>query len=110
MNARVDERIETDGGGEADVAEHGRTAEGEPTSLDRRLFMQLHAFSGAGDSAAAGGGALGRRTSKASLYEDVNDPAGVALLTLAEDPSSSSPTSAHSSRRRRSPSSCRSRS
>ena len=29
-----------------DVAEHGRSAEGETTSLDRRLFMQLHAYGG----------------------------------------------------------------
>ena len=85
MNARVDERVETDGRAEADVAEHGRTAEGEPTSLDRRLFMQLHAFGGVADTQALAA-ALAAAGVEGVLYEDVNDPTGVALLTLAEDP------------------------
>ncbi|HET7743994.1 MAG TPA: chlorite dismutase family protein [Gaiellaceae bacterium] len=85
MNARVDERLETGGSNEADVAEHGRTAEGEPTSLDRRLYMQLHAFGGVGDSAPLAA-ALAAADVEGVLYEDVNDPSGVALLTLAEDP------------------------
>ena len=49
--ARVDDRPE-EASGEIDVMEHGRTADGEPTSLDRRLFMQLQAFGGARDTAA----------------------------------------------------------
>ena len=86
MKARVDDRPdeleEVEG---ADVAEHGRTAEGEGTSLDRRLYMQLHAFGGAGDtstlvSALEAAGVTG------TLYEDVNDPTGVALLTMSETP------------------------
>ena len=87
MNARVDERIEADGDGDGnvDVAEHGRSVEGEPTSLDRRLFMQLHAFGGAADTAPLVG-ALTAAGVEGVLYEDVNDPSGVALLTLAEDP------------------------
>ena len=42
MKARVDERPEPPGVEAPDVAGHGRTAEGETTSLDRRLFLQLH--------------------------------------------------------------------
>ena len=49
MKARVDERPEEASLDGVDVAEHGRTADGETTSLDRRLFMQLHAFGGARD-------------------------------------------------------------
>jgi chlorite dismutase len=54
-------------------------------SLDRRLYMQLHAYGGALDTPALiaaleGEGVVG------TLYEDVNDPAGVALLTLSESP------------------------
>ncbi len=84
VKARVDERPEEELEG-VDVAEHGRSADGETTSLDRRLFMQLHAYGGARDTAALisaleGGGVEG------VLYEDVNDPTGVALLTLSEDP------------------------
>jgi chlorite dismutase len=85
VKARIDHRPEEAALDVADVAEHGRTAEGENTSLDRRLFMQLHVFGGAEETAvlvrALDGSGL-----EAVLYEDVNDPAGVALLTLAEDP------------------------
>jgi len=44
VKARVDDRPGADESEGADVAEHGRTADGEPTSLDRRLYMQLHAY------------------------------------------------------------------
>jgi chlorite dismutase len=70
----------------ADVAEHGRSADGETTSLDRRLFMQLQAFGGARDTARLAA-ALEEAGVDAVLYEDVNDPEGVAVLTLTEDPS-----------------------
>ena len=84
MKARVDDRPEeaTD---PTDVAEHGRTAEGDATSLDRRLYMQLHAFGGAGETAPLAS-ALADAGLDAVLYEDVNDPEGVAVLTVTEDP------------------------
>ena len=85
MKARIDDRPEEDSAGQADVAEHGRTAEGDITSLDRRLFMQLHAFGGARETSAVAA-ALEASGVEAVLYEDVNDPDGVAVLTLAEDP------------------------
>jgi chlorite dismutase len=85
VKARIDERLEPASLGEADVSEHGRTADGETTSLDRRLFMQLHAFGGAGDTASLAG-ALEASGVEAVLYEDVNDPDGVAVLAIAEDP------------------------
>ncbi len=84
MKARIDER--TDGVADGtDVAEHGRTAEGDTTSLDRRLYMQLHAFGGARETAPLVD-ALGAAGIDAVLYEDVNDPEGVAVVTLTEDP------------------------
>ncbi|HSI98200.1 MAG TPA: chlorite dismutase family protein, partial [Gaiellaceae bacterium] len=70
---------------DVDVAEHGRTAEGETTSLDRRLYLQLHAFGAARDTAALVT-ALESDGLEGVLYEDVSDPTGVALLTLSEDP------------------------
>jgi len=85
VKERIDERLETDGVDEADVAEHGRTADGEAISLDRRLYMQLHAFGGATATPALAA-ALDVAGVEGVLYEDVNDPSGVALLTLAEDP------------------------
>ncbi len=84
VTARVDDRPD-DAPETVDVAEHGRSADGETTSLDRRLFMQLHAYGGSRDtdvlvSALESAGVTG------ALYEDVNDPTGVALLTLSESP------------------------
>ena len=85
MTARVDERPEEEELEAADVAEHGRTAEGETTSLDRRLFMQLHAFGGARETGALAE-ALESLGGDAVLYEDANDPEGIAVLTLSESP------------------------
>lgn len=85
MKARVDDRPDEETLHEADVAEHGRTAEGETTTLDRRLFMQLHAFGGAGNTPELVA-ALEAAGIDGVLYEDVNDPTGVALLTVSETP------------------------
>lgn len=85
MKARVDDRPDEEALAEADVAEHGRTAEGETTSLDRRLFMQLQAFGGAGDTARLVS-SLEAAGVEGVLYEDINDPRGIALLTLSETP------------------------
>jgi hypothetical protein len=69
-----------------DLSEKGGVRNGEAQRLDRRLFMQLLAFGGCPDSrplvdALAGAGLSG------VLYEDLNDPRGVALLTMDEEPS-----------------------
>jgi Chlorite dismutase len=85
VKARVDDRPDSEPLEAVDVAEHGRTAEGETTSLDRRLYMQLHAFGDTRDTAALAS-ALEAARVEGVLYEDVNDPTGVALLTLSEDP------------------------
>jgi len=71
---------------ETDVREQGgRGADGERVVADRRLFMQFLAFGDGSDS-----GALVRALEDAGvpgvLYEDVNDPQGVGLLTFAEQP------------------------
>jgi chlorite dismutase len=85
VKPRVDDRPEGSEQEGVDVAEHGRSAEGETTSLDRRLFMQLHAYGGSHDTAALVA-ALEAAGVAGVLYEDVNDPTGVALLTLSESP------------------------
>ena len=85
MKARVDDRPAEEALEVADVAEHGRSPEGARTSLDRRLFMQLHAFGGAGDTGALVA-ALESARVEGVLYEDLNDPAGIALLTVSESP------------------------
>jgi chlorite dismutase len=85
VKARVDDRPEESQRETVDVSEHGRSAEGETTSLDRRLYMQLHAYGGAGETADLVS-ALEAADVTGTLYEDVNDPTGVALLTVSESP------------------------
>jgi hypothetical protein len=52
---------------------------------ERRLFLQLQCFGGCADAKPLVG-ALERSRIEAVLYADVNDPRGVGLLTLSEDP------------------------
>jgi hypothetical protein len=70
-----------------DVLERGKDAEGNSIGLDRRLFMQLLAFGGCVDSGAVAA-ALAKASSDASfaLYEDLNDPDGIAILACHEEP------------------------
>ena len=68
-----------------DIREKGRGADGTPVTLDRRLFMQFLAFGGSADSAPLVQ-ALEKAKLTGALYDDVNDPRGVALLVLSEDP------------------------
>ena len=67
-----------------DIREHGQAASGEATHLDRRLFMQLLAF-GQADTVPLID-ALTAEQMPAVLYEDVNDPFGVGLLAVHEEP------------------------
>jgi hypothetical protein len=71
---------------ELDIRERGGPRNGEPQFLDRRLFMQLSAFGGARDTAQLIQ-ALESARIPGVLYEDVNDPQGIALLTWSDDPS-----------------------
>jgi len=64
-----------------DLREKNRTGD----ALDRRLFMQLLAFGGSEDSAPLID-ALRQAQLPSVLYEDVNDPYGIALLTFSETP------------------------
>jgi Chlorite dismutase len=85
MTVRVHERPDEGERDAVDVAEHGLGADGQTTTLDRRLYMQLYAFGAARDGAALAD-ALAAADLDAVLYEDVNDPQGVAVLTLSETP------------------------
>jgi hypothetical protein len=68
-----------------DLSEKGGLKGGQPQRSDQRLFMQLLAFRGRLDLAAVVGQLEGAPFD-AVLYEDLNDPQGVALLTLSRDP------------------------
>lgn len=67
------------------IAEKGRTKAGETISSDRRLFIQLLAFGGCRDTAAIAA-ALEQARIPGALYEDVNDPQGIGLLSFHENP------------------------
>jgi Chlorite dismutase len=68
-----------------DISEKGGMRQGVPQRSDRRLFMQFLAFGGCENS-----GPLGRALAASgvtgALYEDVNDPRGIGLVTVTEQP------------------------
>lgn len=68
-----------------DLLEHGRAEDGRRVTSNRRLFMQLFAYGGCGETTALVD-ALVSHGIAGALYEDVNDPHGVALVTFSEDP------------------------
>jgi chlorite dismutase len=68
-----------------DISEKGGLKGGEPQRSDARLFMQLLAFTGC-DRPADLVEQLRGAPFESVLYEDLNDPRGVALLTLSRDP------------------------
>jgi chlorite dismutase len=68
-----------------DIREIARTAGGETVASDRRLFMQFFAYGGCADSAPLVD-TLADAETQGVLYEDLNDPYGVGLLTFSEEP------------------------
>jgi chlorite dismutase len=68
-----------------DISEKGGVKNGQPQRSNDRLFMQLLAFGGCTDIRPLAD-ALARTGMTAVLYEDVNDPRGIALLIVGQDP------------------------
>jgi len=68
-----------------DISEKGGMKNGQPQRSDARLFMQFFAFGGCENTQPLVD-AVRNTDVTGVLYEDVNDPRGVALLTLSEDP------------------------
>jgi chlorite dismutase len=68
-----------------DLSEKGGIKNGQTQKSDRRLFMQLLAFGGCPDVRPLVDG-LERSGVSGVLYEDINDPRGIALLSFSEDP------------------------
>ena len=69
-----------------DVQEHGTAPDGSRSSTDRRLFMQLQVFTECRDAEAVAK-KVEASGLEAVVYLDVNDPRGLGLLTMSEDPS-----------------------
>ncbi len=68
-----------------DISEKGGMKDGRPQRSDERLFMQFLAFAGCADATPLAD-SLARANVAGVLYEDVNDPRGIGLLTFSEDP------------------------
>ena len=68
-----------------DLSEKGGLKGGQPQRSDERLFMQLLAFGGCSDPDAVVD-QLRSAPFDAVVYQDLNDPRGIALLTLSRDP------------------------
>ena len=68
-----------------DISERGGLKGGVPQQSDDRLFMQLLAFTGCADTAGVTG-QLATLPFESVVYQDLNDPKGIALLTLSRDP------------------------
>ena len=66
-------------------AEKG-TRDGERISLDRRLFVKFTACGNCRDVNAAAANALDRAGVTGALYLDANDPRGIGLVAVSEDP------------------------
>lgn len=68
-----------------DISERGGLKGGVPQRSDERLFMQLLAFGGCPDPKPLAA-ALAEASVAGVVYEDLNDPKGVAVLALNRDP------------------------
>jgi chlorite dismutase len=68
-----------------DLSEKGGMKAGQPQKSDRRLFMQLLAYTHVADHGALGA-AMAAAGIEGVVYEDVTDPHGAALLTFHRDP------------------------
>ncbi|HIL56821.1 MAG TPA: hypothetical protein EYG39_02805 [Rhodothermales bacterium] len=79
---QADRQPSGDGGG-LDLSERGKTPDGAPQSLDRRLLVQLQAYTGCADPAPLAAEAE-RRGIGGVIYQSAQDPQGVAVVTFSE--------------------------
>jgi hypothetical protein len=68
-----------------DLSEKGGPKDGAPQQSDDRLFMQLLVFGGCADAAAVARH-LDRAGHEGVVYEDANDPRGIAVLSMTRAP------------------------
>lgn len=68
-----------------DLLEHGAPLRGQPQALDRRLYVQLQAFTDCLDTAPVVEAVRGSGL-EAAVYANVNDPRGIGVVLLDEDP------------------------
>ena len=68
-----------------DILERGMDRNGTQTTSDKRLFIQLQVFGGCTNESALIS-KLDSSGIEGVLYKDMNDPQGVGVLTMSEDP------------------------
>jgi hypothetical protein len=68
-----------------DLREKATNHKGEVTISEKRLYLQLQVYTGCGDPKPAAE-ALKASGLHTVLYLDVNDPRGIAVLAMSEDP------------------------
>ena len=68
-----------------DLREIGAPIDGEPQVSDRRLFFQLHVFEDCSNASALIE-LLEERRLNAVLYDDFNNPTGIGVLFITENP------------------------
>lgn len=68
-----------------DLREKSVDPKGGTQALDRRLYLQLQVYTGCSDPRAAAD-ALRASGLEAALYLDINDPQGVGVVAMSEDP------------------------
>ena len=71
--------------GVPDLREHGAPVRGEPQTLDTRLFVQLQVFTGCLDLSSVIQ-AVKASGLTAAVYANVNDPRGVGIVAMDQDP------------------------
>ncbi len=67
------------------LSEKGSPKDGQPQEMNRRLFVQLLAFSDCEDTAAVAA-AMEAAGVEGVVYENIHDPFGIAVLAMHEDP------------------------
>ena len=68
-----------------DLLEHGGPVRGVPQTLDQRLFLQFQVFTGCQDVAPVVE-AVRESALEAVVYVNLNDPRGIGVLLLTENP------------------------
>ena len=70
--------------GNIDLSEKGRSPEGKPVSLDRRLFMQFMAFRNANLNFLVE--QFEKISAQAVIYQDLSDARSIGIMVYCEDP------------------------
>ncbi len=69
-----------------DMMEHGAPIDGKPQQLDRRMYVQLQLFTDVEDTDELVAAAREHCSSGMVIYGDFNDPLGIGVVSVAEDP------------------------